>query len=51
MTGVESQILRTRMEFKLKFGGEKITYYNIFAGNTVLGKAAVLAMKAMKRVN
>ena len=38
-------------EFKLKFGGEKITYYNIFAGNTVLGKAAVLAMKAMKRVN
>ena len=25
--------------------------YNIFAGNTVLGKAAVLAMKAMKRVN
>ena len=38
-------------EFKLKFGGEKITYYNIFAGNTVLGKAAVLAMKAMKKVN
>ena len=38
-------------EFKLKFGGEKITYYNIFAGNTVLGKAAVLAMKAMTRVN
>lgn len=38
-------------EFKLKFGGEKITYYNIFAGNTVLGKVAVLAMKAMKKVN
>ena len=38
-------------EFKLKFGGEKITYYNIFAGNTVLGKAAVCAMKVMKKVN
>ena len=38
-------------EFKLKFGGEKITYYNIFAGNTLLGKLAVTAMKLMKRVN
>lgn len=38
-------------EFKLKFGGEKITYYNVFAGNTLLGKLAVTAMKAMKRVN
>lgn len=38
-------------EFKLKFGGEKITYYNVFAGNTLLGKLAVTAMKMMKRVN
>lgn len=38
-------------EFKLKFGGDKITYYNIFVGNTVLGKLAVAAMKKMKRVN
>ena len=38
-------------EFKLKFGGDKITYYNIFAGNTILGKLAVTAMKLMKRVN
>ncbi|MFG6367081.1 MAG: aminoacyltransferase [Lachnospiraceae bacterium] len=37
--------------FKLKFGGEKITYYNVFAGNTQLGKLAVTAMKKMKRVN
>ena len=37
--------------FKLKFGGEKITYYNVFVGNTLLGKLAVTAMKAMKRVN
>ena len=38
-------------EFKLKFGGKKITYYNVFAGNSLLGKLAVTAMKAMKRVN
>lgn len=38
-------------EFKLKFGGEKVTYYNVFAGNTILGKMAVAAMKKMKRVN
>lgn len=38
-------------EFKLKFGGEKTTYYNVFAGNTLLGKLAVTAMKSMKRVN
>lgn len=38
-------------EFKLKFGGDKITYYNVFTGNTLLGKAAVTAMKLMKRVN
>ncbi len=38
-------------EFKLKFGGEKITYYNVFVGNTLLGKLAVTAMKVMKRVN
>lgn len=38
-------------EFKLKFGGQKITYYNVFAGNTPLGKLAVTAMKKMKRVN
>lgn len=37
--------------FKLKFGGDQITYYNVFAGNTLLGKLAVTAMKAMKRVN
>jgi len=38
-------------EFKLRFGGDKITYYNVFAGNTLLGKLAVTAMKTMKRVN
>lgn len=38
-------------EFKLKFGGDQITYYNVFAGNTLLGKLAVSTMKAMKRVN
>ena len=38
-------------EFKLKFGGEKVTYYNVFAGNTILGKAAVAAMKLLKRLN
>ena len=38
-------------EFKLKFGGQKITYYNVFAGNTLLGKLAVTAMKLLKRVN
>lgn len=38
-------------EFKLKFGGDKITYYNVFAGNTPLGKLAVEAMKWLKRVN
>lgn len=38
-------------EFKLKFGGNKLTYYNIFVGNTILGKLAVTAMKKMKRVN
>lgn len=37
--------------FKLKFGGDKITYHNAFAGNTLLGKAAVAAMRAMKRVD
>lgn len=37
-------------EFKLKFGGEKITYYNVFAGNTLLGKLAVAVMKAMGRI-
>ncbi len=34
--------------FKLKFGGEKITYYNVYAGNTILGKLAVWAMKMLK---
>lgn len=38
-------------EFKLKFGGDRITYYNVFVGNTLLGKLAVTAMKLMKRVN
>lgn len=38
-------------EFKLKFGGEKITYYNILAGNTLLGKLAVAAMNGMKRIS
>lgn len=38
-------------EFKLKFGGEKITYYNILAGNTLLGKLAVTAMNGMKRLS
>lgn len=31
--------------FKLKFGGDKITYYNVFAGNTLLGKLAVMALR------
>ena len=38
-------------EFKMKFGGEKTTYYNVFAGNTPLGKLAVMAMKSMKRIS
>ena len=38
-------------EFKLKFGGDKTTYYNVFTGNTLPGKLAVTAMKLMKRVN
>ena len=38
-------------EFKLKFGGEKITYYNVFAGNTLLGKLAVMAMKMMNAIH
>lgn len=38
-------------EFKLKFGGEKITYYNVFAGNTLLGKLAVMAMKCAKKIS
>jgi lipid II:glycine glycyltransferase (peptidoglycan interpeptide bridge formation enzyme) len=38
-------------EFKLKFGGDRLTYYNVFAGNTLIGKLAVTAMKIMKRVN
>lgn len=38
-------------EFKLKFGGDKITYYNILAGNTLLGKLAVTAMNGMKRLS
>lgn len=37
-------------EFKMKFGGEKTTYYNVFVGNTPLGKLAVTAMKSMKRI-
>lgn len=37
-------------EFKLKFGGEKTTYYNVFAGNTMLGKLIILAMKAKRMV-
>ena len=38
-------------EFKLKFGGEKVTYYNVFAGNSLLGKAGIVAMKLMKKVH
>ena len=38
-------------EFKLKFGGDKITYYNVFTGNSLIGKLAVMAMKLLKRVN
>ncbi|MBQ2936393.1 MAG: hypothetical protein IJD96_09185, partial [Lachnospiraceae bacterium] len=38
-------------EFKLKFGGDKITYYNVFTGNSLLGKLAVTAMKLLKKVN
>lgn len=37
--------------FKLKFGGDKITYYNVFAGNTLPGKMAVAVMKMMGRIN
>ncbi len=32
-------------KFKMKFGGELTTYYNVFAGQTLLGKLAILAMK------
>ncbi len=38
-------------EFKLKFGGDKATYYNVYAGNTLLGKMAVTAMKLLKRIH
>ncbi|MDE6619060.1 MAG: aminoacyltransferase [Lachnospiraceae bacterium] len=38
-------------EFKLKFGGDKTTYYNVYAGNTLLGKMAVTAMKLLKRIH
>ncbi|MBP3604396.1 MAG: hypothetical protein J6J79_09660 [Lachnospiraceae bacterium] len=36
--------------FKLKFGGEKVTYYNVYAGNSLLGKTAVLAMKLLGKI-
>jgi lipid II:glycine glycyltransferase (peptidoglycan interpeptide bridge formation enzyme) len=36
-------------EFKLSFGGDKLTYYNVFVGNTLLGKLAVTAMNIAKR--
>lgn len=38
-------------EFKLKFGGEKVTYYNVFTGNTLLGKIIVLLLKLKKAYN
>lgn len=36
-------------EFKLKFGGDKITYYNVFAGKSLLGRLVVTAMKVLGR--
>lgn len=38
-------------EFKLKFGGEKVTYYNVFAGNSIKGKCAVLGMKILHKAD
>lgn len=35
--------------FKLKFGGEKITYDNVYVGITILGKIAVFLMKLLKK--
>ncbi|HJB91098.1 MAG TPA: hypothetical protein H9763_06470 [Candidatus Eisenbergiella merdigallinarum] len=32
-------------QFKIKFGGEPVTYYNVIEGRTLLGKLAVLALK------
>lgn len=32
-------------QFKMKFGGKPVTYYNAIAGRTLLGKIAVLALK------
>lgn len=32
-------------KFKMKFGGKMTTYYNVFVGQTVLGKAALTALK------
>lgn len=31
--------------FKLKFGGEKTTYYNVFTGNTLLGNVSLNLLK------
>lgn len=38
-------------EFKLSFGGDKLIYYNITAGKTVIGKLAVVAMKILGKVS
>ena len=32
-------------QFKIKFGGEPVTYYNAIEGRSVLGKLAVLALR------
>ena len=31
--------------FKMKFGGQLVTRYNVFLGRTILGKLAILALK------
>lgn len=31
--------------FKMKFGGEKVTYYNLYMGCSLLGKLAILVLK------
>lgn len=37
-------------EFKMKFGGSPVTYYNVWVGNSMLGKAAIVVMKLLKNV-
>lgn len=38
-------------EFKMKFGGRPLTYYNVWVGNSILGKATVIMMKLLGKAN